>query len=56
MPEIGGKEPSPEEEQDRDELITMASNQLFKELENNNPFADEEGFTAEWVYITSTKR
>lgn len=56
LPEVGGKEPSPEEEKDRDELITMAANQLFKELEVQNPFADNEGFTAEWVYITAVKR
>lgn len=55
LPEIGGKEPSPEEEQDRDELITMASNQLFSELKSQNPFADNNSFTAEWVYITSIK-
>lgn len=55
LPEIGGKDPSPKEEADRDELITKASNQLFKELEDSNQFADREGFTAEWTYITSTK-
>ena len=55
LPEIGGKEPSPEEEQDRDELITMATNQLFKELETKNPFADDKSFTAEWVYVTAVK-
>lgn len=55
LPEIGGKEPSPEEEQDRNELITIASNQLFRELEAKNPFADDKCFTAEWVYVTSIK-
>ena len=55
LPEIGGKEPSPEEEKDRDELITMATNQLFKELTAKNPYADSESFTAEWVYVTATK-
>lgn len=55
LPEIGGKEPSPKEERDRDDLIKMASMQLFKELENSNPLADKERFTAEWVYIASTK-
>lgn len=56
LPEVGGKEPSQEEEQDRDELIAMASNQLFKELETGNPFADDKCFTAEWIYITAIKQ
>ena len=55
LPEIGSKEPHPEEEQDRDELITMASNQLFKELETQNPMANKNHFTAEWVYVTAIK-
>ena len=55
LPEVGGKEPSAEEEEDRGELIRMASIQLFKELESNNPFADKEGFTAEWVYVSAVK-
>jgi len=56
LPEIGGKEPSPKDEQARDKLITMSCNQLFKELEEQNPFADDKSFTAEWVYVTSTKK
>ena len=55
LPEIGGKEPLPEEEQDRDEIITIASNQLFKELETQNQMADDKSFTAEWVYVTAVK-
>ena len=55
LPEIGGKEPSPEEEQDRDELITTASNQLFKELETQNPMADNKCFTTEWIYVSARK-
>lgn len=55
LPEIGGKESSPEEEQDRDKLITISANKLFKELETQNPFADDKCFTTEWVYITSIK-
>lgn len=56
LPEIGGKEPSPQEEQDRDELIVMASNKLFKELETQNPFADDKCFTTEWVYVACVKK
>ena len=55
LPEVGGKEPSPEEEQDRDNLITMAATQLFKELETENPFADDKCFTSEWVYLGAVK-
>ena len=55
LPEIGGKEPSTEEEHDRDELIIMASSLLFKELETQNPFADDKCFTTEWVYVTCVK-
>lgn len=55
LPEIGGKEPSPREEHDRDKLITMSCSQLFKDLEEQNPFADNKSFTAEWVYVTATK-
>ena len=56
LPEVGGKEPTPQEDQDRDELITLASKQLFKELEENNPFADDRCFTTEWVYVTAVKK
>jgi SAM-dependent methyltransferase len=55
LPEIGGKEPSPKEEYDRDELITTASNQLFEELETKNPMADDKSFTTEWVYVSAVK-
>ncbi len=56
LPEVGGKEPSAEDENDRAELITTASKQLFKELESSNPFADKQGFTAEWVYVSAVKK
>lgn len=55
LPEIGGRNPTFREEQDRDELITMASMELFKELESSNQFADKYSFVAEWVYVTATK-
>ena len=55
LPEIGGKEPSPDEEKDRDEIITAASQQLFMELEKNNPMADDKSFTVEWVYGIAVK-
>jgi len=55
LPEIGGKEPTPEEEQDRDDIITAASKALFKELEGKNPLADEKEFTTEWMYVTALK-
>lgn len=55
LPEIGGKDASLQQEQDRDELITKASLELFKELETKNPFADKESFSAEWTYIKVKK-
>lgn len=55
LPEVGGKDPSPEEEKDRDTLITMAAHKLFKELEDSNPLADDKGYQGEWVYISATK-
>ena len=55
LPEIGGKDPSPVEEHDRDELITIASKQLFKELETSNRFSNDKCFTAEWVYVPAVK-
>ena len=55
LPEIGGKDPSPEEEKDRDDLITMAANQLFDELKSQNPMADGKSFTVELIYVTALK-
>lgn len=55
LPEIGGRNPTAKEEHDRDELITRASMKLFKELEKNNPFADDKGFMAEWIYVSAVK-
>lgn len=55
LPEIGGKEPTPEEEQDRHELMTLASNKMFKEIKTKNSFANNKSFTAEWIYVTATK-
>ena len=55
LPEVGGKKPSQEEEEDRDIIITMAAHKLFKELENLNPLADDKCYQGEWVYICATK-
>ena len=55
LPEIGGREPSPKEEQDRDKLITMSALKLFKDLQEKNPLADDESFTVESVYVLSKK-
>ena len=56
LPEIGGKEPSPKEEEDRDNLITQGALKLFKDLEHNNPLADDKCFTIDIAYITSVKK
>ena len=55
LPEIGGNEPTPKEETDRDTLITLATNSLFKELQSGNPLADNESFTLEIVYVNARK-
>lgn len=55
LPEVGDKEPSLKEKQDRNELITMASLSLFKELETQNTFADNRSFIAEWIYVKAEK-
>jgi len=49
-------EPSPKEESDRDLLITLATNRLFKELQTQNPLADNECFTLEIVYVAARKQ
>ena len=55
LPEVGGREPSPKEEKDRDTLITLAAHKLFKELERLNPLADNKTYQCEWIYISATK-
>lgn len=55
LPEVGGKDASEQEEQDRDTLITKASLQLFKKLKTQNPFANATSFTAEWIYVSAEK-
>lgn len=55
LPEIGGKEPSPKEEKDRDTLITKGALKLFKDLELNNPLANDKCFTIDIVYLMSYK-
>lgn len=55
LPEIGGKEPTPEEERDRDEIITHASHMFFDKLKEENPLADSNSFTTEWVYVQAQK-
>ena len=55
LPEIGGKNPTEEEIDIRDSVITQAIEQLFADMKKNNSKADENSFTAEWVYIKSFK-
>jgi len=55
LPEVGGKNPSPEEEEDRDTLVTMASKKLFEELAESNPLADDEAWQCEWAYVSAIK-
>lgn len=55
LPEVGGREPTQNEIRDRDELITKASLQLFDELKNNNPLADDKTWQCEWAYVIGIK-
>jgi len=55
LPEVGGQDPSPEEERDRDALIIMSAKKLFKELERLNPFADDKSYLGEWTYVSARK-
>ena len=56
LPEVGGINPTPEEEKDRDDLITISAAQLFKELETKNPMSDNKSFTVELICIAATKQ
>jgi len=55
LPEVGGKYPSLEEQKDRDIIINMAANELFKELKTFNPLADNKTYQCEWAYVSATK-
>lgn len=55
LPEIGSKNATPQEEKDRDTLITKASLEFFKKLKSQNPFANSKSFTTEWIYVQSEK-
>lgn len=55
LPEVGGKEPSEEEERDRDTIITIAAKKLFDELKKFNPLADDKTYQGEWIYVSAIK-
>jgi ubiquinone/menaquinone biosynthesis C-methylase UbiE len=55
LPELGGTKPTPQEEKDRDDLITKGAMLLFEDLKKNNPLANEEYFLIECVYVMSKK-
>ena len=55
LPEVGGKNATPQEEHDRDALITEAATRLFQKLKTQNPLANDRSFVAEWVYVQSEK-
>ena len=56
LPEIGGHEPTPKEESDRDLLITLAATKLFEELRSRNPLADDNGFSIDFVCVSAKKQ
>jgi ubiquinone/menaquinone biosynthesis C-methylase UbiE len=55
LPEIGGRDATGQEEIDRDKIITMASQDLFKKLKKQNPLANSKSFTAQWTYVVAKK-
>jgi ubiquinone/menaquinone biosynthesis C-methylase UbiE len=55
LPEVGGRDATPQQEKDRDLLIKTAAQQFFAQLKRDNPFATRQVFTAEWVYVTAKK-
>lgn len=55
LPEIGGKNPNPKEEKDRDDIITLAAYELFKELKAKNPLADDTAYQCEWIYFLAKR-
>lgn len=55
LPEVGGKYPTPQEEQDRDILIKKASSEFFNNLKSQNPLANARSFTSEWIYVQAEK-
>ena len=55
LPEVGEKEPTPEQEKDRDDLIVMSAKKLFEELERTNPCADDKSYLGEWTYVSASK-
>jgi SAM-dependent methyltransferase len=55
LPEVGGKDATPEEINDRDEIVTSAAHMMFKEFKENNARADDQSFTSESVYISTVK-
>lgn len=55
LPEVGGRDATPQEEKDRDLLIKEAAKQFFADVKLNNPFATGKVFTAEWIYVTAKK-
>lgn len=55
LPEVGGKDATPQEEKDRDTIIKRAAQKLFDQLKSKNPFANAKSFTAEWIYVYAEK-
>lgn len=55
LPEIGGRNPSIIEENDRDAIITLAIEKYFNHLKKDNPLATKSNFITEWTYIKARK-
>ena len=55
LPEIGGKNPSIIEENDRDAIITLAIEKYFNYLKKNNSLATKNYFVTERIYVKAEK-
>lgn len=55
LPEVGGKDATPEAEKGRDRIISLAVRKLFSEFKKQNPFANKISFTAEWIFVQAQK-
>lgn len=55
LPEIGGINPNPKEEIDRNEIIEQSATNYFEQLKKENNFANNKSFTAHWTYFYCQK-
>lgn len=55
LPEIGGRNPNEEQQNDRNIILDMAMDEYIMNLWNNNHFATDEKFVVEWICMKAVK-